>query len=180
MKKRGDLWQNYGDWLLDLVGFKNRNYDLLMAELHNFAFESYVIFDDNRARDGLALRDDFVYGEDIYESYLYELREHPCGVLEVLVALAIRIETEYIGDPKEEHPELIFWEMIQNLGLSRYSNRRFNAGAIYDILDTWIERRFSSNGEGSIFPLKMTKRDQRKIQIWDQMNEYLLENYPMQ
>ena len=179
MKKRGDLWHDYGVWLLDHVGFRDENYDLLMAELLDYTFVSYVNFDDNRARDGIGLRDDFLYEMDVYPEYYDILKGHSCCVLEVLVALAIRIEDEYIGDPKDFHPERIFWEMLCNLGLNKYTNRRFRARDIYDILDTWMRRQFSRSGEGSIFPLRSTKRDQRELQIWDQMNEYLLENYPM-
>ena len=180
MRRRGDLWEDYGSWILHRVGFFDRRHDLLMEELHNFKFVSYVNFDDNRVRDGIGLRSDFLNDRAVsYKDYVGDFRDHFCSVLEVLAALAIRIEEEYIGDPKEFHPEHIFWEMICNLGLDRYDDSWFKPRDIYDILDTWMRREFSRNGEGSIFPLKRTRRDQRKIQIWDQMNEYLLENYPM-
>ena len=54
-----------------------------------------------------------------------------------------------------------------------------SAQRIDDILDRWIERKFSRNGKGSPFPLKKPKKDQRKVELWYQMQGYICENYPL-
>lgn len=174
MSRVGDKrWDDYGAWLLRRVGFHDDNYRLLMAELHNSPFEFFVDHDDNRAEDGISLRDEF--GTKLGFRRIEFDRE--CSVLEMLVALAIRIENEYIGDPEDEHPELIFWEMVKNLGLDRCTDARFNETYVFNVLKKWIQRDFHKNGHGSIFPLRRSSRDQTKVEIWGQMNEYLSEKY---
>lgn len=175
------LWDDYGDWLVDRVGFKRKDrYFELFATLHNIPFRFYITLDKNREADGLDLREEFALSMGYPEVKFDE----GCSVLEMLVGLAIRVEREYIGDPKEEHPEGFFWEMIQNvLGMDKYwrycSGPRYSEAYVERIINTWLDRDFRYDGYGSIFPLKNPSRDQREVEIWDQMNEYLMENYPM-
>lgn len=167
------MWSDYGEWLVNRIGFNRPNYILLMAKLHNTPFSFLVDRDDNRASDGESLRDDF--GNELgFRSVSFD---KGCSVLEMLVALSIRMDWEYIGDPRDEHPEKIFWEMLCNLGLDKYPDGRFDETKIDIILRKWLDRDFNKNGYGSIFPLRNPKRDQTKIEIWLQMNEYLSENY---
>ena len=42
-----------------------------------------------------------------------------------------------------------------------------------------LAREYSDNGHGGLFPLKNPKKDQRKVEIWYQMTEYINENYPI-
>ena len=178
-----NIWNNYGEWLLNYVGFTNMStrdgrplvdqYVKLMDHLHNVPFEWKIQLDENRTKDGLALRYDFfddcgVSGADF---------ERPCCVLEMLIGLALRISDEYIGDPSDEHPELIFWDMICNLGLDQFKNNRFDVSEVDKILYIWMRREFKSDGYGSLFPLKSATFDQRKCEIWSQMMAYLSENF---
>lgn len=156
-------WDEYRYWLLDYVGFKKKNYEHLMAILHDTDYIWVMDRDENRSDDGLSLRDH--YG--LYFNY-------PCSVLEMLVALSIRINNDYIGDPGDLHPEIIFWEMICNLNLNRFDDDHMDSDLVSRILDNWMNRRFSITGSGSIFPQGSTSsRDQRKTEIWAQMLEYI-------
>jgi hypothetical protein len=47
--------------------------------------------------------------------------------------------------------------------------------AIDDILDSVIWRTYSPDGRGGFFPLNQPQEDQRKIEIWYQMNKYVIE-----
>lgn len=166
---KDNLWNDYREWLLDQVGFyqlkKGHSYNELMAFLHNTEFTAIIKRDENRIKDGLYLRRN--YGVD------FNQEDFPCSVLEVLVALAIRVEREYLGDPGNEHPEHLFLEMIDNLGLSWYNDLRYREEKVYKIVSDWLERRFYSSGLGSICPLKGRTRDQRVVEIWDQMMAYI-------
>lgn len=171
------IWADYRAWLLWRVGFENirghDRYEQLMEQLMDSPFEYQIPRDENRARDGLDLRDEFFSDSGIRGSF----EEEDCMVLEMLIGLSIRIENEYIGDPAEVHPERIFWEMIKNLGLDRFDDRHYDRDYIFEKLGRWLKREFRRNGEGSIFPLRHPRQDQREIEIWSQMNEYLSENY---
>lgn len=176
MARMGERWwMEYMNWLLRRVGFEKKGYGLLMEELHNTEFVWVIERDKNRAGDGINLRDEFLEGVFDYSSE--SIIGQPCSVLEMLVAFSIRIDAEYTGAPGDPHPEKIFWEMICNLELNYYDDKAFGWHDIYQILDTWLNRDFDPDGKGSIFPLRKTHRDQRDLEIWSQMQEYLSERY---
>jgi len=40
-----------------------------------------------------------------------------------------------------------------------------------------ILRRYSKTGKGGLFPLKHPKKDQTEVEIWYQMQQYVMENF---
>lgn len=178
-KKTIVTWFNYENWLVERIGFEeNREYRKLIGTLHSIPFLSRISRDRNREDDGLMLREEFcsemgLSGDEVDQF----TNERPCSVLEMLIALAIRVDNEWIGDPGEAHPEEFFWEMLVNLGLAKYHNRHFHEFLVENIVLKWLDREFEPDGKGSIFPLKHPHRDQRNIEIWSQMLAYVNENY---
>ena len=167
-------WIDYGEWLVEQVHFKRRNYERLMETLHESPFIVFIDRDQSRAEDGLYMRNRYYSEKNLPRDYF---DDEPCSVLEMLVAFAIRIDNEWIGDPSEEHPEIIFWEMLCNLGLDEYYDKVFDCFEVDRILENWLHRDFNFDGNGSIFPLNEPEFDQREIEIWSQMNQYLMEKY---
>ena len=165
--------EEYVQWILRQVGDYHNRHRRLFQYMYEIPFKYSIKRDRNRESDALLFRENFIdeidYGRDV--------ENDPCSVLEVLASLSIRIDNEYVGDPSDSRPDKIFWEMVCNLGLDQFDDRRFDAGAIYEVVSRWLNRDFSYNGEGSIFPIKQPKRDQREAEIWVQMNDYLFENY---
>ena len=43
-------------------------------------------------------------------------------------------------------------------------------------LNTFIYREYERNGKGGMFPLKTPSGNQKKVQLWYQLAEYLIEN----
>lgn len=173
-------WEDYGYWLMERVGFKRKRYENLLLELHYITFHYSIGLDGNRVSDGLELREEYALENDMLD---VKFKDAKCSVLEVLTALAIRIEYEYIGDPREEHPEKIFWEMIENLFNIernwRLCGPEIDRQFVHYTVEKWLNRGFEPDGRGSIFPLKNPDCDQTEIEIWSQMNRYLMENYPI-
>lgn len=179
------LWDEYRAWLLRRVGYyhlvgghngvlpADARYSMLLHTLHNTKFSVVVERDINRIKDGMSLRDEFLDDVGVADGDFVK----PCGILEMLVALAIRVNEEYIGNPDDPHPEYIFWEFLCNLGLDKYDDKHFDEGKIIEICDTFIFREYDFNGKGGILPLKRPKVDQRDAEIWSQMMAYLSENY---
>lgn len=169
-------WQLYGKWLIRVNKIYKTGYTNLLDVLHEVDFQWVLPKDRNRAEDGL-------YKRLLYEDeYKVDFQGRPCSVLEMLVSLANRVDSEYIGSPSDPRPDLFFWEMLENLSLDHYTNRYFDRSShaeaeILDILKVWMGRDFRKNGVGSPFPLTNDRRDQRKREIWDQMNAYLYENF---
>lgn len=165
------MWVEYGKYLGEIVysrKYPNRN--RLLKVLHDIPFVWEIEFDENRALDGYDLR--YRFCEDNQVIFVRD-----SSVLEVLVALAIRIDNEYLGDGETEHPEIIFWEMLENLGIGHMYDRILDEKIVLYAIKIWMNRSFKSDGKGSIFPLKHTSRDQRELEIWTQMQEYLNERY---
>lgn len=175
------LWLDYGDWLVRRVGFQRKGYGRLMDLMHLTPFRYTVERDKNRAEDGKYLRAEFCKEYGLYPEYLELGRDidHGASVLEVLVALACRLDSEYIGDPGIGHPDEIFWEFLCNLGLDipRARDAHFRTQYCYDILMFWMDRRYNRRGEGGIFPMRKSRYNQRNRELWDQAMEWVSERY---
>lgn len=129
--------------------------------------------DANRAADGVDLRR--LYFEQT--GYRSEREGEPCCVLEMMVALSLRVEENIMGEPGHNHLGRWFWEMVENLKLDIYKDENFDQNDVSDIVGNWMSRNYSPDGKGSMFPLKTYNEDQRKLTLWDQMGAYLVENY---
>lgn len=170
----------YFNYLLEKVdairNAKRSRYKKLLWLLFSEEFRwDYAIYSDScRAGDALSLRSLYLESERAVGD---TDDDEPCNVLEVLVALSIRIELDLVGEPGNEHPEKWFWEMIDNLGLSGMTDDKFDEMTVINVIGEWMGRGFKKNGDGGLFPLKKPSRDQRKTPIWDQMAEYLNERY---
>lgn len=102
-----------------------------------------------------------------------------CSMMELTVILARNMQYEMMDSEYEAGVGKWFREMLCNCGLDEATNVAFEANEdrVKDILAVINARRFGWDGEGSFFPLAYPQRDQRRIEIIDQMNDYLAENY---
>lgn len=174
------LWDDYLDYLIER-GNLSRKFRNLFKILNNIEFRYDFERDENRDADGHDLRKEYYVNIPSWCST--ELKDafmgHWTTVLEVLIALAMRVDDEYIGDPGEEHPETFFMEMIKNLGLDKFHGNiyAYDKNIVIKVINRWLDRDFSKNGVGSPFPLHYNKTDQRNLEIWDQMQAYVNEKY---
>lgn len=145
-----------------------RHYKLL-EKLHETQFMFLITGDDNRVADGRDLRTEFL--RELFIHNTGELMAEGCSVLEMLIAFSRRAAFE-----TDDSPIDWFWMMLSNLGIAHINDSVvFNDRAVQDILDRFVWRTYNSNGLGGLFPLKKTKKNQRKVEVWYQFNEYLLE-----
>ena len=161
----------YKEWLLEKIHFydQKRSFIFLIDYLMETQFVWSVANDDNRATDGIDLR--YEYGKGAGW-------EGPCSVLEMMIALAQRIENNIMGEPGEEDQTYFwFWEMIKNLGLYTYDDSHFGYATVDYIVQNWLMRKFRADGIGGAFPLRYPAEDQRGVEIWFQMCNWLNENY---
>lgn len=193
---------HYFEWLCDLVNVYREDdvigstdgfmptYWLLLERLWETEFTWFVPNDDNRIADGLVLRELYFNIADLSSSAF--TRGATCSVLEMLIALAQRMG-DMLAMPGEDINIISpFFEMLDNLNLLGFhdelylgKNQDLAKQSLYErdmkkvdkILETLINRTYSKNGKGGLFPLRHTHLDQRTQEIWYQMNEYVLENY---
>jgi hypothetical protein len=183
--------ESYFNWLLDKVCDNDKysfdkfvsHYKRLLKELYSVEFVSIISNDDNRIMDGIALRDKFVYDMCIEN---YDYFDEPCSFLEMLVALAIRCEKDIMVQTTDyDRTATWFWLMLDNCGLSNYTDRNFNIDKVYNILDRVIYRTYFRDGTGGLFRISNfnvieeagNEPDLRKMELWYQLSFWLQENY---
>lgn len=146
-------------------------YDELFKHLYSYDFtwSDSVPGDINRAEDGLQLRHDLGFN-DI-------LQDKPCSVLEMLIALAVRIEQDLMYDSEEgDRTAQWFWEMIVNMGLGSQYDRNYNPAYVNSCIEKFIRREYDADGRnGGIFILNNPRRDLRYVEIWYQAMWWLTE-----
>lgn len=177
--RKSDPAYGYFDYLLDRVGVSRRDredYSMLFDYLYLAPFRWSIGNDMNREMDGFALREEYFdeIGDSVDNS---EINYRGCTVLEMMVALAEKIEFNIMGEPDNDEPVRWIWVMIKNLGLNKYDDLNWDCDNVDYIVQKWLDRRFEKNGEGSIFPVKDREKNYRRVEIWFQMCQYLDENY---
>lgn len=175
------LDEEYFIWLYSQIGsVKSRNrtrmHWTLAKQLYLKEFIWIVPNDDNRASDGLELRWEFMHSRrepnpDPEWMYL------GCSMFEMLLGLSRRLSFEGEGEARGW-----FWELLENMGISmtRCSDRLYDeeiAKEIDEAMDRVIWRLYDRDGVGGLFPLLGTTKDQRKVEIWYQMSEYLVSDF---
>lgn len=175
------VMNRYLDWLYHLISRPTPNdseYHQLINYLYTVDFYSLVPNDDNRIEDGINLRSQFL---DLNGGYLITNfdRDQPCSLLEMLIALAQRMEQQLVGSLYEKSISECFWIFMENLDLISCDDSVFNEYYAEDKSVTFLERKYDFDGFGGLFPQFEPEKDQREVEIWYQMSEYLLENYPI-
>lgn len=189
LTRRPTLREEYFQYLYKLVRPMPRTYYKLCKELHNKKYKWSIRNDDNRCNDGINLRDTFIQQSSLDETHLevQALTKGDCTLFEMMVALAQRMDYE-LSDliAPANRTNRYFFEMLKNLGLEEYTDGYLigdrldyaSEAEIDEILEDLINRTYSYDGEGSLFPLKQRyPKDMAKTEVWYQMMLYINENY---
>lgn len=176
-------WQ-YFQWLYSMIGPMSDNnpghtHFILAEQLHKRIFQWSVPNDDNRAVDGIFLRDEFC--DFIGKRGDVVRHDLKCSMLEMLIALARRVAFE--SDDLSNNPFAVaewFWRMLDNLDIKKYTDSLYfedeATEVVNDAISNVIYRRYGCDGKGGLFPLEHPHADQRKIELGYQMSAYILEN----
>ena len=174
-----DLRESYFNWMLGLVEAEKqkRPYYVLLDYLNSIDFDYSIDMDANRFEDGIDLRYRFGYDHGLDESIIeMQLDDHACSVLEMMVALSLKIEEHIMNDPDiGDRTHEWFWERIDNLGLSDMDDTYFDEEITFEIVERFLTREYKKNGEGGLFIIYDKNKDMRDVEIWCQMNWYLVE-----
>ena len=168
------LDEGYFNWLYDQISPSRninpaRTYLLLAEQMFKKDFIWSIPNDDNREADGRELRYEFLENYAVDERWF----DQPCSVLELLIAISRRLSFQDGGEPEQW-----FWKLVGNLGLDQYSDEAYSdwiAEKVDNALDIFINREYTHEGEGGLFPLSRSDVDQTEIELWYQMSYYLLE-----
>lgn len=176
-----ELNNRYFEWMCRLVSdnrySKRTSFRKLLRYLHRQTFTWSIAMDQNRAEDGMDLRyrfgSKFGYSDPLVAVYL---DDRPCSILEMMIALSIRIEEHIMEDDDiGDRTGQWFWNMIVSLGLGSEIDTRFNERHVEDVITRFLERDYGQDGKGSLFTIEHPTRDMRNVEIWYQMCMYLNE-----
>lgn len=164
----------YFDWMYQLVDddtVGKHSYRKLLKYLNEIDFRYSVPMDANRADDGESLRYRFAHEWSWDDRLIAEhLDIRPCSVLEMIVALALKCEENIMDDPDiGNRSGLWFWSMIFNLGLREMYDAAFDKDICGRIIQRFLEREYSPDGDGGLFTIKNCEYDLRRVDIWCQM-----------
>jgi hypothetical protein len=161
--------KKYVKHLKQIIGTpRGKSYSFLIDALWRKEFYSRVLLDENRVNDAYYLREVLGYSVPV-------LGQARC--LEILFILSRKAEFELSGTGTNFRN--LFWEFVENLGLKQYSDDAWDdPQVIFEvdrILIDWLDRRHSKSGLGGVFPLKDPEKDQRDVELWYQLNAWVLE-----
>lgn len=141
----------------------------LVSALAEVEFAWRHPMDENRANEGLELRDDFEYETGEYLDKSSGLIPQ-CSMFEMLAALAIRCENQLMRDSLlGDRTSKWFFEFLDNLGILDCDER--DVDHIIDVCNDFMDGRID------MFPLKKKGIKQKNEQLWKQLMAYLNENY---
>ncbi len=165
----------YFGYLCSLVGSPDlvERRENLLQTLFKAKFESTVPNDDNRIDDGKKLREEFGdltgLGVGPYS---------PPTVLEVLIGVARRLDFILYDFSDGDRSQILFWKLLKNLELILEEQNEDDTRQNEEIIVTFVERKYDFYGRGGLFPLyRRPKEDQRKVELWYQMANWVNENY---
>lgn len=142
----------------------------LFKQLYCIPFTSFIGNDDNRAADGRELRHQWAAMAGVRPTSEWFSLE--CSFLEMLIGLSIKLAFQ-----AEKDHHFWFWKLLDNLDILQYMGKgRYSEREIEARVKAVIDRTYEQDGRGGLFPLRRTSNDQRKVEIWYQMSEYLLES----
>lgn len=159
----------YFEWMLDKVCSKKQKdqYRSLFEELDNIEFRYTIPLDENLEDHGLDLRYRFGYetGEE-QTRVAYYIDEKPCSVLEMLVALCIRMD----DITYDEDPSLWFWHIMHCMHLNNQTEYYFDADYVHVRVNILLNRTFNEiDGDGGLFYFDNNRGyNLREVEFWCQ------------
>ena len=171
------------DYLLWLGGFVcpasvQDRYKSLFSVLSERAFVPSVRHDDNREFEGQELRYRYADLEGLSDDFWVGILPEECLILEMLIAMALRIEEDFMHDPElGNRTGQWFWEMLDNLGLADMDDLNYDEDYVQMRINIFLDRDYDRDGVGGLFRLKHCPKDvdMRKTEIWYQMGYYISE-----
>lgn len=165
---------DYKEFLEELVkanDFEDCTYKVLLDVLYRKEFHPVLPMDIDRAESAKSMRRLYL---DMEEDDL-----GVCRCIEVLIDLSRFMAFQLRTNEETIDLSVIFWELLDNLGLTKYTDEVCDAVSVVDqigeTLENWMYRNYDEAGNGNIFPLKNPKHNQKNVEIWYQMHAYILE-----
>ena len=166
----------YFDWMRNWLD-PECDYCILLRCLYEREFTWVVDRDVNRAEDGCMLRKRFEEESGIECDV--EWIDWPCSVLEMLLALSIRIDDQIMYDISiGERVSEWFWDMVRSMGLSNLYDEAWRkrpqhcTNLAHECITRMLDREYSEDGKGGLVPCMGDISEWKEAEIWVQANRY--------
>lgn len=158
---------SYFNWLYKISFGESREWYDVMLDLDEVAFhwDSTIKYDENRALDGLQLRRDFLFAEGMTRE-TRDIDARPVSFFEVYVGLGKKLAHLLDRDLQASMAYLMSIGPFQPY---------FDLGQVLEAAHRVMDRDYSYNGEGGLFPLQNPPRDQRLVELLYQLNLHVLD-----
>jgi hypothetical protein len=173
-----DLENEYFEWMYHIVCdgrfAKENSYRRLLEYLNSVEYTWLLPDDANRADDGSeGLRWQFMCTQHIRIRGPRDELDSPCSVLEMMLALAFKCEDIMDNASLGDRTSQWFWKMVSNLGLAGMTDRRFDLRYVEETIERFLAREYESDGHGSLFIIRDSPVDLRKVDTWTCMLWYI-------
>ena len=172
MTSTSALDQGYFAWLTGSVD-PSQTYIQLLQQLYKSEAKALIPWDENRLESGQAIRNEFRPGGYSSLSEM-EWLLRPCTFLELTVSLSRKL-----ADEMDWTPKYAFWILLRNLGVGDISDREYDQQMmrhIHEVVNKVNYRSYDYYGRGGFFPLRNARENQQFVQLWDQLNSWVIEN----
>ena len=187
--KTYNLSELYLVWLLNLINadnYKGKSYIKLCSLLNKVPFEPVIKLDENRLSDVQSLlRETYIQSQSewyrLTNDDIMELPTWPVSFLELIISLAMRIDLDFMREINGiDNTRIYFWVLVRNLGILEFDDEHWGEDAIISIvnrLNIVQDRKYDFNGNGGLFPLENAEMDQRNVQIWNQLCQFVNQRF---
>lgn len=180
--ERTNIHDLYFSWMVGKIRrnpYNDYDYRALLTYLNDVEFKYSIPMDSNRELDAVNMR--YRFGREAHIGD-YEIASTidlaSVSVLEMMVALSIRCEEDFMESPVEgDRTGIWFWEMINSLGMLDMYGPDIDYRRAEDIMNKFLNRKYSKNGAGGLFTVDDCPYDLRTIEIWYQMHYYFEKYY---
>ena len=173
------LVDDYVYRLYRIVQNGGENHEKLCAELFKnrfFITRSAPKRDIDREKDGLELRKE--WSNDSLDGEFHII---PCTMLEMIIGISKRMSEQLMDEDGEDKTAQYFWEIMENLGLTCMDDDNFGwetglaQKKIAKTCEILCKRQYNPDGTGGgMFPMPgLLGINQKKMEIWYQMQEYI-------
>lgn len=173
------LVDDYVYYLYRIVQNGGENHRKLCIELFKnrfFITRSAPKRDIDREKDGLELRKE--WSNDSLDGEFHII---PCTILEMIIGISKRMSEQLMDEDGEDKTAQYFWEIMENLGLTCMDDDNFGWDTglaqkkIAKTCEILCKRQYNPDGTGGgMFPMPgLLGINQKKMEIWYQMQEYI-------